>query len=59
MALMLGVIGAHLTVLGISINEQDGGTLFAMAWVTLFAGAAVSWLRRGDFPYVTHQGDPG
>ena len=45
--IMLGAIGAHLTVLGIE-HEGDGGLLFAMAWTTLVAGAGVTWLRRQD-----------
>jgi putative oxidoreductase len=49
--LMVGAIGSHLIVLGVSVSPEDGGTLFIMAWVTLFAGAAVAWLRRGELPY--------
>ena len=45
--LMLGAIGSHLTVLGIE-HEGDGGLLFVMAWITLIAGAAVTWVRRHD-----------
>lgn len=47
--LMLGAIGSHVAVLGID-HEGDGGLLFAMAWITLAAGAGVTWLRRKDLP---------
>ncbi|MEL6345635.1 MAG: DoxX family protein [Myxococcota bacterium] len=43
--LMIGAVGAHLTVLGINYNG-DGGALFAMAIVTLLSSLAVLWLRR-------------
>lgn len=45
LALMVGAIGAHLTVLGISY-AGDGGTLFAMAVAVLIAALVVAVLRR-------------
>lgn len=47
--LMAGAVGSHLTLLGIEV-AGDGGALFGMALVTLFAGAFVTWKRRGDLP---------
>lgn len=49
--LMGGAILSHLTVLGIAV-EDDGGALFAMAVITLVAGAATTWLRRAELPIV-------
>jgi len=43
--LMLGALGSHLAVLGIEVGG-DGGTLFALAVVTLAAAATVVWARR-------------
>ena len=48
---MAGAIFLHLTVLGIEV-EGDGGTLFALAIVTLLAGAGVAWIRRTSLPVV-------
>jgi putative oxidoreductase len=47
--LMIGAIGSHLLVLGISV-QGDGGTLFAMAWVVLIVAAVVAWIRRRSIP---------
>ena len=47
--LMIGAIGSHLLVLGVDL-QGDGGTLFAMAWVVLFAASAVTWIRRRSIP---------
>lgn len=47
--LMVGAIGSHLTRVGIEVNG-DGGTLFAMAWVVLFSGLVVAYLRRHELP---------
>jgi len=49
--LMAGAVGSHLTLLGIEV-AGDGGTLFGMALVTLFAGAYVTWKRRADLPLI-------
>ncbi len=43
-ALMVGAIGSHLTKLGIVV-EDDGGLLFALAWITLACGAGVAAIR--------------
>lgn len=43
--LMMGAVFSHLTQLGI-VFLDDGGSLFAMAVVTLLASASVVWLRR-------------
>ncbi len=47
--LMAGAVGSHLTLLGIEV-AGDGGALFGMALVTLFAGAFVTWKRRAALP---------
>ena len=41
---MVGAIGSHLTVLGISV-AGDGGTLFALAWVVLLSCTIVLTVR--------------
>ena len=41
---MVGAIGSHLTVLGISV-AGDGGALFAMAWVVLLSCTIVLTVR--------------
>jgi len=51
-SVMAGAILSHLTVLGIEV-AGDGGALFAMAWIVLFAAAGVVWLRRADLPLLT------
>lgn len=51
LGLMSGAIMSHLTVLGIAV-EGDGGALFAMAVVTLIAGAITTWVHRADLPIV-------
>ena len=51
MGLMGGAIFSHLTRLGIEV-QGDGGLLFGMAFVVLFASAIVLLLRRGDLPVV-------
>ena len=47
LCLMAGALASHLTILGIEVGG-DGGTLFALALVTLLCAAAISWLRRGE-----------
>lgn len=49
--LMVGAIGSHLGPIGIEV-EGDGGQLFALACVTLIAGALVTWARRRELPVV-------
>ena len=51
MAVMVGAIGSHLTLLGIEV-KGDGGLLFGLA-LTAFAGAAVVlFIRRAQIPAV-------
>lgn len=47
--LILGAIGAHLTVLGIEV-QGDGGLLFALACTVLVASLIVLGLRRDELP---------
>jgi len=42
---MIGAILAHLTVLGVEV-ENDGSQLFMMAWVVLVCCSLTLWLRR-------------
>jgi hypothetical protein len=49
--LMLGALGAHLTVLGIAV-QGDGGLLFALALITLACAATVAIIRRRTLPIV-------
>lgn len=45
-ATLAGAILSHLTVLGISLGEDDGGSMFLMAIGGLFLAVAIAWLRR-------------
>lgn len=49
--IMVGAIASHLAILGIEVNG-DGGTLFGMAIVVLFAGLIVVWIRRRSLPII-------
>lgn len=44
--ILLGAIFSHLTVLGISLGEEDGGSMFMMALVGLVLSAVIVYLRR-------------
>jgi hypothetical protein len=48
-ALMLGALGSHLTVLG--INYGGDPTLFVMALIVLTAGIVVAVIRKGQLPF--------
>ena len=45
LGLMLGAIGMHLTVLGISV-KNDGGYLFLLAVITSLSSAYVLWSNK-------------
>lgn len=47
LGVMLGAVLSHLTLLGIEV-AGDGGTLFALALVTLASSLGVLWLRRAQ-----------
>ena len=47
--LMVGAIAQHLFVLGIVVND-DGGTLFALAIITLLCCGLILLLNRKRFP---------
>jgi hypothetical protein len=51
MVLMSGAIGAHLTRLGIVVQD-DGGLLFALALTTFTACGLTTWLRRNQLPLI-------
>lgn len=53
--LMGGAVMSHVAILGIEVQD-DGGTLFAMAWVTLACGAVTAWLHRASLPLVGARG---
>ena len=53
-AVMLGAIGSHLTVLGISYGGDP--TLFVMALVVLVAGVVVAAVRKGQLPFGSGDG---
>ena len=54
--LMVGAIGSHLTKLGIVV-AGDGGTMFAMALITLIASLTVIRIRRDQLPFLAN-GEP-
>jgi len=47
--ILVGAIFSHLTVLGISLGEDDGGSMFTMALVGLVLSAIIVYLRRATF----------
>jgi len=49
--IMLGAIFLHLTQLGIVVQD-DGGTLFILALVTLFFCLILTWQNRSSIPLV-------
>lgn len=49
LGVIAGAVGAHLTHLGIEV-QGDGGLLFGMALLVLFASAALLWLHRRELP---------
>jgi putative oxidoreductase len=49
--LMVGAIGAHLTVLGIAV-QGDRGLLFGLAWAVLVTAAINLFLHRTEIPYL-------
>lgn len=51
MTLMCGAILSHLTVLGIVV-ENDGGLLFALAWIVFLCSAVVLYLYRRKIPII-------
>lgn len=55
LAIILGAIGAHLTVLGIEV-QGDGGFLFSLAIVVALACALCLYLRRGSWLPVLQKG---
>ncbi|MDY0779196.1 DoxX family protein [Tenacibaculum sp. IB213877] len=49
--LMAGAIFSHLTKIGIEHNN-DGGTLFIMAIITLLSGGTLLYLNRKEIPFL-------
>ena len=49
---MLGAIGSHLTVLGISVQD-DHGLLFGLALTVFVASAVTAVLHRRQIPFVS------
>jgi putative oxidoreductase len=49
--LMVGAIGAHLTLLGIAV-QGDRGLLFGLAWAVLVTAAINLFLHRTEIPYL-------
>ncbi|WP_421824809.1 DoxX family protein [Flagellimonas oceanensis] len=49
--IMLGALFSHLTQLGIVV-QNDGGTLFILALVTLIFCLVLAWQRRTQIPYI-------
>lgn len=51
LGVMSGAIFFHLTALGIAVQD-DGGLLFALAWVVWLCSLFVLWLHRRSLPVV-------
>lgn len=49
--IMLGALFSHLTQLGVVV-QNDGGTLFILALVTLIFCLVLAWQRRTQIPYI-------
>ncbi|MBO6830901.1 MAG: DoxX family protein, partial [Muricauda sp.] len=48
---MAGAIFSHVTQLGVVV-QNDGGTLFILALVTLIFCMVLAWVNRKQIPYV-------
>jgi len=46
LVVLVGAILSHLTVLGISLGEEDGGSMFAMASVGLVVSGVLLYMRK-------------
>jgi hypothetical protein len=51
MAVMVGAIGSHLTILGIEV-KGDGGLLFGLALASFVGSAIVLFIHRAQVPVV-------
>lgn len=51
LGIMAGAILGHLTVLGIAVQD-DGGLLFALAFVVALCSSTVLWIHRRRIPIV-------
>ena len=51
LGVITGAIVSHLTRLGIEV-QGDGGLLFGLACVVFAVSATLSWLRRGELPWI-------
>lgn len=49
--IMLGALFSHLTQLGVVV-QNDGGTLFILALVTLIFCLVLTWQRRTQIPFI-------
>ena len=49
--IMAGAIFSHVTQLGVVV-QNDGGTLFILALVTLIFCMVLAWVSRKQIPYV-------
>jgi len=49
--IMLGALFSHLTKLGVVVQD-DGGTLFILALVTLLFCLVLAWQRRYNIPFI-------
>lgn len=57
MGVMLGAIGSHLTVLGVSVQD-DHGLLFALALIVFVTSAVTAWLHRRQIPFLAGYFNP-
>lgn len=53
LGILLGAILSHLTVLGISLGEEDGGTMFLMGIGGAIMAGIVATLRRQQVLHLT------
>jgi hypothetical protein len=51
LAVIVGAIASHLTILGIDV-QGDGGLLFCRALTGVVASAAILVIRRGEIPVI-------
>lgn len=48
---MVGAIGSHFTKLGIEVKD-DGGLLFALAWIVFVCALATAYIHRRQLPVI-------
>ncbi len=48
---MFGAVFSHITKIGI-VHNNDGGSLFVMAIITLISSGILLWINKKDIPFL-------